>query len=411
MTDHDALLRAVCQHPDDDTPRLVFADYLDDQGEHDRAAFVRAQMELARTPAWEPFAVLCRHRRPDWLTGEPFEHTLPALPPGVGVRWHPRPFHRGFGYRVEVRAAADWEEFGLPLFDRAPVGELHLWAAVPPGDWARHLRSVHFAANPVEPLRAICASPATGLTDIHFHRADHPGMEFLVNDLLASPIGPSVRGLHFRTGYTGLVELFAALARTHLDRLSFVNLGLTPDLVREWCDRCGPGGLSELDLTENYGIGSEGVRVLITAGLLDVPELYTLGLGACGVSDRGVKHLARSSDLSGLRRLDLSRNPLSAKAARFLAGSPHLAGLRSLNLASSRLGDAAVRHLTKAAFWPNLVELDLRGNPINEAGAGHLLKAQIPPDLTALLLDPDPLGPKAAGKLRQHFGDRLVLGT
>ena len=30
MTEHDALVRAVCTHPDDDTPRLIFADFLEE---------------------------------------------------------------------------------------------------------------------------------------------------------------------------------------------------------------------------------------------------------------------------------------------------------------------------------------------------------------------------------------------
>ena len=33
MTEREALLRAVCENPDDDTPRLVFADWLDENGE------------------------------------------------------------------------------------------------------------------------------------------------------------------------------------------------------------------------------------------------------------------------------------------------------------------------------------------------------------------------------------------
>ena len=73
MDDQAALTAAVCDRPDDDTPRLVFADWLDDHGHPDHAAFVRAQVELARTPAWEPFAVLCRRRRPEWSeAGAPF---------------------------------------------------------------------------------------------------------------------------------------------------------------------------------------------------------------------------------------------------------------------------------------------------------------------------------------------------
>jgi uncharacterized protein (TIGR02996 family) len=83
MGDQDALLAAVCDRPDDDTPRLVLADWLDDHGQPERAAFVRAQVELARTPAWEPFCDLCRHRRNEWSdNGLPVPDALPAFPPG-----------------------------------------------------------------------------------------------------------------------------------------------------------------------------------------------------------------------------------------------------------------------------------------------------------------------------------------
>lgn len=47
-----ALISAVAASPDDDTPRLVFADWLDDQGAPEaaaRAEFIRVQCELART--------------------------------------------------------------------------------------------------------------------------------------------------------------------------------------------------------------------------------------------------------------------------------------------------------------------------------------------------------------------------
>lgn len=49
--DHPAfrdLLKAVCERPDDDLPRLVAADWLDENGESARAEFVRVQIEMAK---------------------------------------------------------------------------------------------------------------------------------------------------------------------------------------------------------------------------------------------------------------------------------------------------------------------------------------------------------------------------
>src|SRR5687767_9827163 len=50
MSRRAVLRRAVCQDPGDDTLRLVFADWLDDQGEHARAELVRVQCALAALP-------------------------------------------------------------------------------------------------------------------------------------------------------------------------------------------------------------------------------------------------------------------------------------------------------------------------------------------------------------------------
>src|SRR3954447_2290691 len=61
MSDRDALLAAVRQAPDDDAPRLVFADWLDEHGEADRAEFIRLQIEI--DPLRRPDADLDRWRR------------------------------------------------------------------------------------------------------------------------------------------------------------------------------------------------------------------------------------------------------------------------------------------------------------------------------------------------------------
>ena len=48
MLDHATFLRAIGDNPADDGPRLVYADWLEEQGETARAEFIRVQCELAR---------------------------------------------------------------------------------------------------------------------------------------------------------------------------------------------------------------------------------------------------------------------------------------------------------------------------------------------------------------------------
>src|SRR5262249_875654 len=48
MSLEKAFLADVAEHPDDDAPRLVFADWLQDNGDPHRAEFIPVQGELAR---------------------------------------------------------------------------------------------------------------------------------------------------------------------------------------------------------------------------------------------------------------------------------------------------------------------------------------------------------------------------
>jgi uncharacterized protein (TIGR02996 family) len=49
--DWPAFVAAILADPADDTPRLVAADFLEENGEADRAAFIRVQIQLARLEA------------------------------------------------------------------------------------------------------------------------------------------------------------------------------------------------------------------------------------------------------------------------------------------------------------------------------------------------------------------------
>lgn len=69
MTTHDALLRTIIENPDDDFPRLCYADWLEENGEVSRAEFIRAGIELAKwgdlslpTPPNELVEAVKRHR-------------------------------------------------------------------------------------------------------------------------------------------------------------------------------------------------------------------------------------------------------------------------------------------------------------------------------------------------------------
>jgi uncharacterized protein (TIGR02996 family) len=51
MTTESGFLADIIAHPADDTPRLIYADWLDEHGQGERAEFIRVQVELARLDA------------------------------------------------------------------------------------------------------------------------------------------------------------------------------------------------------------------------------------------------------------------------------------------------------------------------------------------------------------------------
>ena len=54
MTDQDALLRALCEAPEDDAPRLIYADWLDEHGDPMQAEFIRRHIAMGprQLPWW-----------------------------------------------------------------------------------------------------------------------------------------------------------------------------------------------------------------------------------------------------------------------------------------------------------------------------------------------------------------------
>jgi uncharacterized protein (TIGR02996 family) len=47
MTHDEAFLEDIIAHPEDDAPRLIYADWLEEHGQQERAEFIRVQVALA----------------------------------------------------------------------------------------------------------------------------------------------------------------------------------------------------------------------------------------------------------------------------------------------------------------------------------------------------------------------------
>jgi uncharacterized protein (TIGR02996 family) len=93
MPDESGFLRAIFDAPDDPAPRLIFADWLDDQGDP-RGEFLRVQTQLG---AWVPDLALrteLQQRERAWLARHGLERLLGPLA-DLCVAWR---YENGFGH-------------------------------------------------------------------------------------------------------------------------------------------------------------------------------------------------------------------------------------------------------------------------------------------------------------------------
>jgi uncharacterized protein (TIGR02996 family) len=109
--DERALIQAIIANPDDDLPRLVYADWLEEHGRPERAEFIRVQCELARV-GFDPV----RRRR--------LQKQARQLLHRYGERW------RG---ELPSAAPAEWGEYERGLMNSICI-TLSPTAGLPPAD-------------------------------------------------------------------------------------------------------------------------------------------------------------------------------------------------------------------------------------------------------------------------------------
>jgi len=131
MNDGDALLKAILAHPEEDTPRLIYADWLQENGQHDRAEFIRLMcrpnmphVTLKRvergTSGWDitsgPAGVVCNTKMND-VARRITAYLLPFVTELT--------IHRGFVMRVAC-TIYDWTMYGDSILAAHPIRSVTL---------------------------------------------------------------------------------------------------------------------------------------------------------------------------------------------------------------------------------------------------------------------------------------------
>jgi uncharacterized protein (TIGR02996 family) len=360
-----AFLEAIRESPEDDAPRLIYADWLEDHGDPARATFIRVQCELARLPAEGRRAeleaqereLLVANRRA-WLG-----------PLHKELRWDQCQFRRGFPEYLTVRPRTIVqmvEEFDA----RVPAGRVTLYGGF--GDPA---------------MKALADCPSLGW--VAGLKYEHPrvaeaGLEMVGNSPNFTHLAElSIQFADFTTN--GLLALTTSPHRTALRRFSLHRFVWqrrdSPDTAAAFAAEGVRVRLRSLSL-QSHELGSAGAAVL--AGTRNLAEVKDLDLMVNRIDDEGAIALARSPHLRGLSSLVLQTNDLTSRSVRELADSPLLDGIHSLNLAVNWVGDEGAEALAASPRLGALERLSLFAAGIGDRGAKALAASPHLANLTVL---------------------------
>lgn len=387
----------ITQHPEDDTPRLVLADWLEEHSdEHGaaRAEFIRLQIELAHLSSEDPRYPELSLRQNELLQQHEQAWLGNLASVVTEVVWV-----RGFPQKLRL-GIRQFMEHADELFRQAPILHLQLLrisqTKLPIDEIAR---CPYFAK-----LRGL-SLPGSAIGDeklaVFFRRANLPQLESL--DLSGAVVGPqtlrtladadlpNLRTLDLTANSLRLVlrELCSERVRFQLHQLALTNCDLALEDTEALFSWSALQSVRTLSLRNNH-LGTQGGTQL--AQCTYFASLQSLDLSSCEIGARGAQALASAGAFPSLVDLDLGDNHIRPTGFQALLNCSFLERFRALKLHQNILGDTSVVRL---AAWPALSRirlLDLQGNQLTQGGIRALCNSPYLGPLTSLSLSDNPLG-------------------
>jgi uncharacterized protein (TIGR02996 family) len=468
MSDERALLAAICAHPDEDTPRLAYADWLDEfagsqpvkkcESVRARAELIRVQCELTGMPPDEVDVGTATRRvelelREEELlanTARRKSWAKPVNPPPAGYdEFVPNAdyFVRGF-----PDFCTNWSTerngfltIGEALFDISPVHSVYCrnvhgadaerFFALP---WLPRVRRLSVGTDGVAPANTekLFAAPLANLEelelrsweirapgapgdggvlvalnrlDLKYGTVSGPQTFERLGELLPSDVRLgqfTLDGCRY-----GIEELRTLAALPQLGRLERLRLVLRSDGTYP-TPPMGPEGMRALTAAPfwknlcAFECGYSEFAVTDLAAAPPAPNLRTLTLTYN--LEGAVETVASAPLLASVTALEISGTLFSDEDVVVLARSPHLGRLLSLSLSGDKLGPKAVKALANAPFAANLVRLRVTDCSTQKAAVDVFVGAAFP-RLRFLDITGGRKNRAQVERLRKRFGNGVKL--
>jgi uncharacterized protein (TIGR02996 family) len=423
MRIEDAFLHDILAHPDDDAPRLIYADWLDEHNDP-RGEFIRLQCALAQLSDEDPHRWPLELREQELLSG----HEERWLPKGISKTQCA--FRRGFVEEITLYLESFLDRADR-LFEQVPIRRLSLqgpgWVRIP--DSHRPLTLAASSPHLARIQRLSLSNLSLSRSELH---------EFLISPYLQQLTDLELSSLAVgnderpQSGPNALpLEIVQQLTelpcRTELKAIRLTHTALTLDGLRALANSSSLTSLRELNLNGNR-LTHEGARVLAEGRLL--PQLETLHLDSNLFGDAGALIVSEWPVLPHLTRLSLRHNQFFAAGVQALAEAQALRELISLDLFGNiscddgavalacsnwmrlqalslwfnGVGDKGVRALAQSKALSQLTRLNLTANHVTSTGARALIESPHLPRLARLDLLRNDVGEVERQRLRDRFG-------
>lgn len=441
-----ALLAACRARPGDDLPRLVLADWLNENGQPERGEFIRIQVEVSHPTAdverirrlKKREAELLAEYENEWTGG--YQAAAAAMTPlarrredgGFAPVPPPHRFVRGlvrisnaagFIERPELRQwlgspelhwveQVDFDFSSVDWFVKADLpDELHgriglsLRIGGPSGEsaWRAGFRQLALSGN-FTAARSLHVNGAAG--EVVLEELTKADVSHLVALTVPGFGGERCAGMVGSAPFTALSSLDigpiseaglrALAASPHLGNLTHLNLVASPIGDGGMVALCRSGLAHTLRRVEfpNTGISDVGVAALAKSPLFDHMLGPRVDLMTNRIRDDGRK------------RLNLMMNRIGDDGLKAIAESEHLLRFRELVLRENVVGDAGIEALAASPFAANLQFLDFWRNRITDRGAMALAKSPHLNKVVDLSVKENAVTAAGAAALHERFGER-----
>lgn len=441
-----ALLAACRARPADDLPRLVLADWLDENGQPERAEFVRLQVEVSHPSAdverirrlkRREAELLAEHEN-EWTSG--YQQMAAVITPRYTPRENGRfatnlPAHRFVRGLMRITNATElteqpelrawlrspelpWlEQIDLSFpsigwFEKADfpdelygrIGLTLRVGATPPADMRRQFRRLAMSGN-FAFVRALSVLEVAG--ELALEAVTQGDVTHLV---AVTAIGDEKQ------------RAVAMVASAPFTALSSLNLGqITEEGIRTLAASPHLGNLTHLELAlsptgKGCPIGDGGMAVLCRSRLAE--SLRRVEFAYTGITDVGVAALAKSPLFANLHgeRLNLNMNRIGDDGLKVLAESEHLLRFREIAFRSgdephqqNQIGDAGVEALAASPYAANLQYLDFWRNRITDRGAFALARSPHLNKVVDLSVKENAVTAAGAAALHERFGEKAKV--